>query len=174
MTLKIKNQLENEYYRWLVKQIAIPVNNRKTYHDLFQRLHETEFLWFLSGDDNRVQDARDLRAEFLDGRHHLFQQGISVLEVLIALSRHLAFLAGGSPAEWSWLLLENLTLNTASDPLEGRKAEKVDEILERLIWRTYERDGQGGFFPLNSTLGDQTKVEIWFQMQSYINEIDQL
>ena len=36
----------------------------------------------------------------------------------------------------------------------------------------YERDGQGGFFPLKYPTEDQTKKEIWDQMNLYVNEMN--
>ena len=56
------------------------------------------------------------------------------------------------------------------DPISKRKSIKIDDILDTLIWRTYEYDGIGGFFPLTNAEEDQTKVEIWYQMAAYINE----
>jgi hypothetical protein len=163
-------QTNNEYFEWLTSQIYI--NNNRTYNDLFERLHETEFIWTIANDDNRVQDGLDLRAEFLDavrGEAEL-PQGASVLEVLIALSRTMAFTAGGNPRIWAWKLLRNLKLNKSTDPLTGEKAARVEEILEALIWRTYSRNGQGGFFPLREPHEDQTKVELWYQMNAYVME----
>jgi hypothetical protein len=94
-----------------------------------------------------------------------------MLEILVSLSRRVAFTAGGEATFWAWKLLENLNLTRMYDPLTARKSQKIDDILDRLIWRTYESNGNGGFFPLNWPLDDQTKVEIWFQMNEYVNEI---
>jgi hypothetical protein len=46
--------------------------------------------------------------------------------------------------------------------------KEIDDILTRLIERTYKPNGEGGFFPLPQTDEDQTKVEIWYQMSAYI------
>jgi hypothetical protein len=61
-----------------------------------------------------------------------------------------------------------------TDPLTENKVRKVHHILERLIWRQYREDGLGGFFPLNWPDKDQTQVEIWYQMQKYVTEIQQV
>jgi hypothetical protein len=95
----------------------------------------------------------------------------SVLEVMIGLSRRLAFYAGGEPEGWAWQLLCNLDLRTFRDPLSRRKASVVAELLHSLIWRTYAPDGTGGFFPLAWPKEDQTKVELWYQMSAYVEEI---
>jgi hypothetical protein len=61
-----------------------------------------------------------------------------------------------------------------ADPLTQTKLEKVEIILEDLIWRTYRPNGQGGFFPLKNPQEDQTKIEIWYQLNEYVMEINPL
>lgn len=168
-------QIEYDYFTWLTSQIEIPANNPHTYNDLFARMHETEFVWSgIPHDDDRIQDGLVLRNQFLNGRRHKFTYGASVLEVLIALSIRVAFTAGGHPPFWAWQLIENLRLDRRYDPFTAGRADRVDETLEALIWRTYRRNGQGGFFPLNNANEDQTKIDIWNQMNMYVNEIQQL
>lgn len=162
-----------DYFLWLIAQIGVPERNRNTYNDLFMRLYETEFVWIVPHDDNRLQDAVELRDEFNKRRDpSLDEMPVSLLEVLIALSRRVSWTTDRSPEFWAWQLLENLRLTKASDPVTGRKAEKVEEIIEALIWRTYGQDGNGGFFPLNFPADDQTKREIWDQMNAYVNEMN--
>jgi hypothetical protein len=173
------DRLAEAYFHWLVEQIREESRHpAKTYWDLLRQMHGKEFLWDVPWDDNRLADGLELRRTFFDERN--FPGEIvdtddfgpcSVLEVLIGVSRKLAFFDGGEPEAWAWQLLVNLGLDKMPDPLSKRKARKVDEILERLIWRTYEPDGTGGFFPLNRPTMDQTKIEIWYQMASYIGEI---
>lgn len=167
--------IDQPYFEWLISQVEFPKITRKTFHELFFRLHETEFIWIIDGDDNRVQDAKDLRTEFMHKYNgpNEFKYYVSILEVMIALSRKLEFIAGGLASEWVWRLIDNLGLDHFSDPLSRNKTSRLDDILESLIWRTYERDGLGGFFPLISPKEDQTKVEIWYQMNAYVNEIVQ-
>ena len=172
MTSKpMRRNLDYEYYRWLVHQIAVPEDNTNTYEDLFTRLHDTEFIWIVDRDDNRLQDGADLRVEFMHGSDYTMERRVSLLEVLIALSRRAAFTGGGYAPFWAWKLIENLRLNKASDPLTGRKADRVEDILEALIWRTYEPNGEGSFFPLKNTTEDLRKLELWVQMNMYVTEM---
>lgn len=165
------NQLDYEYYEWLVSQIHIPTG--KTYGDLFERMHNLEFVWTVPNDDNRVQDGIDLRAEFLEetGGRKLNLTVVTFLEVLVALSRRVAFTAGGNAEQWAWRLIKNIRLHKMSDPLDGTRVLVVNDILDAVIWRTYHPDGRGGFFPLNNPSEDQTKVEIWYQMNAYVMEM---
>jgi hypothetical protein len=173
---------DGAYFSWLISQIE--VRSPKSYTHLFAKLHETEFVWIIPNDDNRIYDGLDLRTEFVDGTHGwkledvmrldiMTEKGASVLEVLIALSRRVAFTCDGEAPWWAWELLGNLGLFRFPNPLSKKKAERVDEILEALIWRTYRRDGKGGFFPLTEPLEDQTKVEIWYQLNQYAMEIQE-
>ena len=60
------NKIEQEYLEWLTSQFEIHDRNPNTYQDLFSRLYDTEFVWLVPNDDNRVQDGLELRREFLD------------------------------------------------------------------------------------------------------------
>jgi hypothetical protein len=118
-----------------------------------------------------VEDGLDLRTEFLGGSHYeVLQQGVSVLEVLVALSRRLAFNADGDPDKWAWQLIVNIGLAKFKDPLRIVDKAAIEDILEKMIWRQFERDGRGSFFPLRYAKEDQTKTELWYQMNAYINE----
>lgn len=165
-------QIDHDYFEWLISQIEVRSN--RTFNELFERMHNIEFVWTVPNDDNRIQDGLDLRIQFLNGaRRTIHLDGATILEVLIGLSRRVAFTAGGEAPWWAWQLIENLRLHKSSDPLTNGKANRIDDILEDLIWRTYQRNGQGGFFPLNNALEDQTKIEIWYQMNAYVMEIQE-
>lgn len=169
--------IDQPYYDWLISQIEFPRNFDKTFSGLLYHLHLFEFVWIIDGDDNRMQDARDLRTEFKrrfpEYSKIEFNDYVSVLEVMIAVSRTLEFVAGGEAPAWVWRLIDNLRLNHFYDPFTKYKQVQVDDILETLIWRTYERNGRGGFFPLIYPAEDQTKVEIWYQLNAYVQEIVQ-
>jgi hypothetical protein len=163
------NQID-DYFDWLVSQVRIPNDNR--YNDLFERMYNLEFVWTVPNDDNRVQDGLDLRTEFLNGsRGRIDLEGVSFFEVMIALSRRLAFTASGDARVWAWKLIKNLRLNKMSDPLTHERANRVNDILDGVIWRTYSYNGDGGFFPLENPAEDQTKVEIWYQLNAYVIEM---
>lgn len=163
--------IDFEYYEWLISQVEIP--NGKSYSHLFERMHNLEFVWTVPNDNNRVQDGLDLRNEFAGKKSlDLLLEGATLLEILISLSRRVAFLAEGTAPQWAWRLLKNLRLHKSHDPFNKHKADRVDDILEAVVWRTYQPDGRGGFFPLSNPKEDQTKVEIWYQMGAYVIELE--
>jgi hypothetical protein len=165
------NRIDYEYYEWLVSQIHIPNDN--DYTELFDRMHNLEFVWIVPRDDDRAHDGTDLRWEFLDGASRkLMLQEATILEVLIGLSRRVAFQTSQPANRWAWRLLKNLRLTKSNNPLTGAKGEKVEEILYNLVWRQYQPNGSGGFFPLKHTERDQTKINIWYQMHEYITEMN--
>lgn len=172
----MSNPLTEDYLRWLEPQIRDEQNSDKTYWDLLSIMFEKEFVWLVANDDNRIQDGLDLRPEFCHANHirvdALRNLGpCSFLEVLIGLSRRLSFAAGGGAPGWAWQLLCNLKLDRMPDPITRRRIRQVDEILDTVIWRTYDPSGQGGFFPLAWSEEDQTRIELWYQMAEYIDEI---
>lgn len=169
------HQINSEYFDWLVSQIRIAGQVKRTYNGLFDFLHHREFECVHPRDENRVQDARDLRDHFSGGRKTRTPdlEFVSVLEVIIAVSRKAAFVAGGPPKDWAWILIDNLGLVQFHDPLTHHYVSAVESIVQNLLARTYRPDGYGGFFPLNYPKEDQRQIEIWHQLNEYVNEIQQ-
>lgn len=134
-------------------------------------MHEKQFTWTVPHDDNRVADARQLRHEF-SGADRMDPEVVSVLEVVVALSRRLSFDDDGPADKWAWELIRNLGLHRRRflDPLSTRQINEISDILDCLIWRRYEPSGLGGFFPLAHADRDQRKVEVWYQMAAYLEE----
>lgn len=171
--------LDETYLTWLYEHVAsVKLKNpSRTYWKLLRVLFKTEFVWWVPNDDNRVEDGKDLREEFL-AEHELdiedqdwLNLGCSMLEMLIGLSRRLAFEAEGEPRIWFWEMIDNLGLYGYNDR-ENFADATVREILDQVIWRTYRRDGFGGLFPLQEPKRDQTEVEIWYQLNAYLLERD--
>jgi hypothetical protein len=169
--------LDDRYLTWLYEQIGSVTlkTPARTYWILLRQLYSKEFVWFVPNDDNRVEDGRELRHEFVssqnitDADSEWMGLGCSMLEMLIGLSRRLSFEAGGEPRVWFWHFMDILDLRKCND--RSRFSEKyVDNILSIVIWRNYNSDGQGGLFPLRNPQQDQRKVEIWYQMSAYLLE----
>lgn len=169
--------LDELYFQWLYSQVADPKlrGRTKTYWVLMRQLFTTEFVWFVPNDDNRLEDGRDLRYEFLvdsgipDVHQEWMDLGCCMLEMLIGLSRRIAFQTDTPVQAWFWHILHNLGIANCNDAAEDFTAH-VDEVLQRVIFRNYDKDGRGGLFPLRNPEKDQTKVEIWYQMCAYILE----
>lgn len=170
--------LDELYFVWLYSQVGDleARNPSRTYWKVLKQLFTKEFIWIVPNDDNRIEDGKGLRLEFADQSglkvidRDWMKFGCSMLELLVGLSRRLSFQCDGEPRDWFWHMMDNLELNYNDRSVYP--ADTIDGILERVIWRTYEPDGQGGIFPLKHSERDQTKVEIWHQLFAYISELN--
>jgi len=170
--------LDELYLRWLYSQVG-SVKTRiksRTYWRLLRQLYTTEFVWLVPNDDNRVMDGRNLRDDFLQESELDFVDenwmalGCSFLEMLIGLGRRLSFEGGGEPSVWFWQLLRNISLDGANDASEFT-TEEIAEKVNMVTFRTYHPSGVGGLFPLRIADRDQTEVELWYQLQAYLIEL---
>jgi hypothetical protein len=172
--------LDERYFEWLAVQVVnIRLKSRvQTNWHVLRKLFTTEFVWRIRNDDNRVGDGKELRGEFLESNpdiqatYEWMNEGCSFLEMLIALSRRLAFLAeGASSTQWFWHLLDNVGLHVSDLIFEARNMDThADRVLSMINTRTYNQNGEGGLFPLHDAEVDQTTVEIWYQMNYYLLE----
>lgn len=172
--------LDDVYLTWLYGKIA-SVRNRnpeRSHWELARQLYSREFTWFVPNDDNRAEDGKKLRLEFIE------EQGFdevdpgwldlecSMLEMLIALSRRASFQADEkTPVEWFWMLIDNAGLAQYNDKrYDDHIRHNVELIIDRILERRYSRDGLGGLFPILESPFDQRKAELWVQMSRYILE----
>jgi len=176
----MEEPFEEVYFNWLYSKVASVDNPSPslTHYTLLRDLHSTEFVWLISGDDNRAEDGLEVRKEFikatyLDDDIPWMIIPCSVLEMLIAFSRRASFETEQSSREWFWIFIENLGLDDLNDARNGITS-RVSETLDHMVWRTYRRDGLGGLFPLNRPDRDQRKVEIFYQFCAYLVEQEQL
>ena len=169
--------LDESYLTWLYSQVASVTTKERTrtYWGLFKQLYTKEFVWFVPNDDNRVEDGRALRNEFLNEKRiagapeEWLSLGCSMLELLVGLARRLSFETDREPRVWFWKLLDNIGLGDLTDASVYNEVD-VDAILERVIFRTYAPSGDGGLFPLAKPSRDQRKVELWYQLCEYVLE----
>lgn len=172
--------LEGRYISWLYSQIAAVRNKnpRRSYWELAKQLQRIPFIWFVPNDDNRAQDGRDLRLEFLDdtgseAEDDWLDFDCSFLEMLIALARRASFETNLTLTEWFWIFLDNLGIPDCSDYIYSKSPRfhiLVDETVSRVIDRTYHPSGHLGLFPLTHPQDDQRGVELWYQLSSYLIE----
>lgn len=171
--------LDEQYLTWLYSRVS-PLrlkNPSRTHWGLLRQMYKTQFIWWIPNDDNRMEDGRELRREFLEEEgitnvdRNWLDLGCSMLEMLIALSRRLAFEVDGESRAWFWHLVEVIELYKFNDKKYNEEAQRIiDETLDRIIWRNYEPDGKGGLFPLRNPSNDQRKVELWYQASAYLVE----
>ena len=167
--------LENLYFNWLSAKVHTVIRRKPsvTYDTLFKTFHNTEFVWLLSGDDNRAEDGKELRREFLimgdipDNYEWRTLLPCSVFEMLIGFTRRAEFNSELSAKDWFWIMVDNLNLKEANDT-SGIDPMEIQEVLDYFLWRRYPADGDGGLFPLKNPIRDQTQIEIWDQFCDYL------
>lgn len=172
--------LDESYLEWLYSQVADADarNPSLTYWKLLRQLYSREFVWLVPNDNNRLEDGKDLRLEFLretgeTADRDWSEMGCSVLELMVGLARKLAFECfSGEPHYWFWHLMENIGLHEYSDDVRPFPRDEIDSVLEVVIQRLYEPNGRGGFFPLSEPPSDQRREELWYQLGHYVLEND--
>ena len=173
--------LENMFFDWLYAKVVrdqYPTSS-SSYDILLKTLHNLEFVWFLTGDDTRAQDGKELRREFIliahipDDEEWRTMVPCSMLEMLIALSRRAERQTGVSSFDWFWEMLTNLSLSEVDDA-SGVSPEEITDVIEIFNLRQYTPSGDGGLFPLNNPTRDQTELEIWDQFCDYLVDRDRL
>lgn len=165
------------YFEWLYSQISTLKRRRDelNYFKLMRIIFEKEYVWLIPNDDNRVNDGKDLRDRFLEeiGADAVdldwYEQGCSFLEMLIGLAHRWCFETGQPYRVCFWEIMTNLGLHECNDSTNIDEDE-VNRKLDKVIWRIYSRNGRGGLFPLKEPVADQRDVELWYQLNAYINE----
>jgi len=168
--------IESLYFNWLVGKVTDPHARTpsQTHWNLLRELHNTEFVWTVARDDNRAEDGISLRSEFLiqtgyEADSDWLDIPCSVFEMIYGLSRRAAYIDDRHPYEWFWEIMSNLGIAELTDAIRIMPSS-VKDVLDNLVWRTYDRNGHGGMFPLLGARQDQRKVEIWYQLESYLAE----
>ena len=173
-----ESAIDEQYLTWLYSQVA-PVNRRRgprTYWGLLRQMHDTIFVAIVARDENRIADAKDLREVFLaeegvPGDLEWSRSPGTMLELLIALAKHLSFETEDPVDICFWEMVESIGLDRFNDhAYDTRTQEFIAEALERVIYRTYEPNGHGGLFPLKDHQRDQRTIELWYQLNAYLLE----
>lgn len=169
--------LDERYFDWLCALISLSNHRHPArYRELCEQLYKTPFYWFIRNDDNRVEDARDLRRGFMFDvcgytDEIWVEMEASVLEVIMGVANRLGFMTEEDAGAWFWQLIDHLGLIDCTDAAwSNSMSNRVEATTKRLMDRTYEPNGLGGLFPLRHPAQDQRDVEIWYQMSAYVLE----
>ena len=181
-------RLKTEYLCYLMDRAGLEAEGGKGYLTLCEIMQSKTFLPIMNEmDENRCGDCRRLRQDFaqeyderdgdiLDG---LYGENGTMLELMIVLAEKMAYNLAESQYEantrkWILEMMENCGLSISDneafeDDPEGER-DRVDDILDAVIFRKIGWDGEGGFFPLQCPRNDQRCQELIIQMNNYIEE----
>lgn len=183
--------LSGSYFRWLCSLLE---GERRSYLKLYTILHAKPFNWFVPNDDNRAEDGKALRLIFIDAFNinpstreidAFLAVDCTVFEMMIALAKRMDDIVtdprkGEFKLGFFQEMIRNLGLDEfrdsffaglVTDRSERAAYRAIEEILTVLLNREYDRNGRGSLFPAKGySPKDLRKVEIWYQMQQYIEE----
>ena len=176
--------LNKEYFEWMYQLISHkPHNRRSSYRRLIYHLHDIDFHHILPMDANRANDGIDLRYRFGYERKYertiistyLGNRPCTVLEMILALAIRCEedIMAdpdiGDRTILWFWTMIDNLGLGSMDDM--NFDESYTDDVIFRFMNRQYHRNGEGGLFIVENYKYDMRTVEIWWQMNWYLDSI---
>lgn len=172
---------ERGYFRWLKKEFLEDHEGEPDgYSLLIEQMYRKAYYFIVPNDENRAEDGLYLRDQYLStaGRNNgkVPEGPCSFLEFLIGVSIRLSeMLIDGEPIpvnEYFWELAGRLQLTEFTDDTYSDDSTMfaVDLIMTDYMDRKYCRDGSGGLFPLRRSRRNQTKVEVWYQLNAYLLE----
>lgn len=185
---RIKELIEEGYIRWLYEKVGLGTREYGDYWRVIKRLFKRKFISLVKNDDNRISDALALRRQFEDEYGYregtvdnIFGDftGCTMLEMMVAFAMRIQSDIMWDPDNedrtpfWFWSMLRNagLDLKACQDGYFGKdQLIYLENLLDRVINRTYTKTGNGSFFPVFKCRKDMRKTELWYQMQFWIGE----
>lgn len=179
----VRDDVLNEYFDWMCQLVSDKqyIGDR-SYRKLLSKLHNIPFTYTIDMDGNRAADGIDLRYRFGYERNYedyiiasfLDDKPCSVLEMIVALALRCETIMedpdyGDRTGEWFWGMIESLGLKSMDDT--GFNRDYVDDVIDIFLSRDYGRDGRGGLFTIKHPKRDLRTVEIWYQMNWYLDSI---
>lgn len=179
-----EKELNNRYFNWMYQLVS---DERYTkglsYKKLINHLNDIDFQYSIPMDGNRADDGIGLRYRFGYEQkyeesmiaNHLDTRPCSVLEMMIALSlrceEHIMHDPdiGDRTGQWFWGMIINLGLESMDD--SNFDMIHTDDVIFRFMDRKYKKNGEGGLFTVDNYKYDMRSVEIWWQMNWYLNSI---
>lgn len=181
-------EIKDLYFDYLLDKIDGEYFKVDNYIRTLEYLYHRDFYWSIPMDENRYSDGMDLRDRFIDWYcdefgstlslteiYDNFNKNCNVLEVMVALAlRCEEDIMSDSYTEnctgkWFAEMFDSLGLTFMDD--SSYDEECVNYIVTRFLNRKYERNGKGGLFTVPNIEYDLRDVEIWYQLNWYLNYI---
>lgn len=166
------------YHGWLCRYFG---ESCCDYSKILKLLDSIPFYALLEMDNNRIQDAYNLRIEYckqfpmMDYTEFL-SRPCSILEVMVALAIRCETIMTNSEEDrtglWLKYMLQSLGLDNmvdmVYDPVEA------NNVIRKFLQRTYEPNGRGGLFYIPSVGTDLRQIDIWYQAMWYLSALRRL
>lgn len=167
----------NEYFEWLMAKVGGNVPPHNNYRLLITHLHSVEYRYTLPDDSSRASKGQNLRYHFSweneqDIDDEVLRAPCTVLEMLVSLAEDVEHYILGVPGkdsteEWFWIMMANLGLDKMDD--QNFNIFYINEKLNTLMLRAYDRNGNGGLFPQFSYVRDARVTGLWQQASDYFS-----
>lgn len=184
--MDLRSEIKELYFKWLYELVfrnRLDIEDDFSHEKLLRHLHDIPFYSIMERDENRIADGMSLRSEFGYQKGYTDEEIIvylddvpcSVLEVMVALAVRCEkqFMSdityGDRTGQWFMAMLGSLRIGSMYNVNYNEKY--VDNVVQKLLDRQYEYDGDGGLFHLRHPERDMRTIEIWAQMCDYLNEI---
>lgn len=135
---------------------------------------ELDFVWYIPEDEDKAIQALRMRDEYCyeTGMHSPRQAPASFLEVFVSITDTLTAMLYQDRELFTKSILLNLGARSYSD--DGRLPSEIHEealiIAERVMYRTYSRNGTGGLFRIPGV--DTLEMPLTTQMIQWANLYD--
>ena len=157
------------YTRWLIQRGCL-----ENYSELASVWDEFDFVWYIPEDEDKAIQALRMRDEYCyeTGLSLPRQAPASFLEVFVSITDSLTAMLYQDRESFTKSILLNMGARSYSD--DGRlPSETHDEALviaERVMYRTYGRNGTGGLFRIPGM--DTLEMPLNTQMIHWANLYD--
>lgn len=181
----LTTNIREDYFEWLFDLACGDIYAKQiSYRKLLTRLHEIEFRYLHPMDFNRAEDGISLRHRYIlahgfDSRYDQVMDELrgpcSVFEMILALAIRCEEDYMDDPGigeryrQWFWGMVRNLGLGAMMDHTYDEAY--VDQVIDIFLKREYKPNGEGGLFTIKKCPFDLRQVEIWYQLNWYLDTI---
>lgn len=157
------------YTSWLIKRGCL-----ENYSELASVWDELDFVWYIPEDEDKAIQALRMRDEYCyeTDMPSPRQAPASFLEVFVSITDTLTAMLYQDRELFTKSILLNLGARSYSD--DGRLPSEIHGealiIAERVMYRTYSRNGTGGLFRIPGT--DTLEMPLTTQMIQWANLYD--
>lgn len=176
-------ELRDRYFYWMCQLVSNRKYPKQRYSQLLKFLDSVNFVYTIDLDWNREADGINLRYRF--GYENQYSDAVianeldnrpcSVFEMMVALAfrceEHIMHDEdlGDRTGVWFWEMVESLGLSDMTNDNFNRL--KAQMIIDTFLTRNYKPDGEGGLFTIRNIKRDMRQIEIWYQLNWYLNRV---
>lgn len=157
------------YTSWLIQRGCL-----ENYTELASVWDELDFVWYIPEDEDKAIQALRMRDEYCyeTGAPSPRQAPASFLEVFVSITDTLTAMLYQDRESFTKSILLNVGARSYSD--DGRLPSEIHDealiIAERVMYRTYSRNGTGGLFRIPGV--DTLEMPLTTQMIQWANLYD--